>query len=129
MCSNPSEKKAAEALLSSKIPEIATETVSKNNDELLASIKRALLETIVSGTATKKDEIIQYVECFLSNKTQSKSPDSYEKYLKWLHLNQFIDIVKLKEENSEILNECYKPTQLGYAVVGSAMVSSIFFFF
>ena len=123
MCSNPNEKKAAETLLNSKMPEVTSESMASNGDELMASIKRALLEVLVSATATKKTEIVQYIECFLSNKTHgAKNSDSCEKYIKWLHSNQFIDIVKIKD--SESLVECYKPTQLGYAVVGSAMVWS-----
>ena len=122
MCSNPAEKKAAEILINARMPEIVSESLQTNNDELLPSIKRALLETIVSGTANQKNEVIQYVECFLSNRSQSNNSTSYEKYLKWLNLNKFIDIVKLKEDGQDSLIECYKPTQLGYAVVGSAMV-------
>ena len=120
MCSNIAEKKAAETLINAKIPEI-TSDLFQNIDELLPSIKRALLETIVSGTATQKNEIIQYVECFLSNRSQSKNSTPYDKYLKWLNTNKFIDIVNLKDEDNQTLIECYKPTQLGFAVVGSAM--------
>ena len=124
MCSNQAEKRAAETLINSKIPEVTSDCLlnTNTNEELLPSIKRALLETIVSGTATKKCEIIQYVDCFLSNKSQSSNcAASYEKYLKWLNANKFIDIVKVKEDDGESLSECYKPSQLGYAVVGSAM--------
>jgi len=91
MCSNPAEKKAAEILINARMPEIVSEPLQTNNDELLPSIKRALLETIVSGTANQKHEVIQYVECFLSNRSQSNNSTSYEKYLKWLNLNKFID--------------------------------------
>ena len=123
ICSNPSEKKAGETLINSKMPEISVSAL-KNTEELLPSIKRALLETIVSGVDTKKQEIIDYVECFLSNKLENVSAQSYEKYLKWLNSNQFIDIIQVKEEENgrEQFVECYKPSQLGFAVVGSAMV-------
>lgn len=113
MCANPNEKKIAETLLNSNLPELST-AVNASND-LVSSIKRALLETIVSGIATKKNEIISYVRCFLSYRLEDTN-NSYDKYLKWLNSNQFIDVV-----NPNDSEENYKPTQLGYAVVGSAM--------
>ncbi|CAF0883929.1 unnamed protein product [Brachionus calyciflorus] len=111
MCANLNEKKIAENLLNSEIPELVTSEAQK---ELSSSIKRALLETIVSGVASRKKEIIDYVKCFLSHSLVDDL--GYEKYLKWLNSNQFLDIVS---SNSD--DENYKSTQLGYAVVGSAM--------
>lgn len=113
MCSNLKEKSIGETLLNTKMIHVENNSKSSGND-LVGSIKRALLETIVSGIACKKSEIVDYAKCFLSFKVEETN--STEKYLKWLNLNQFIDIVQ-----SENANETYKPTQLGYAVVGSAM--------
>lgn len=117
LCGNAKEKQIAHTLLNSELKEIEA-VAPKADDELKASIKRALLETIVSGIATQKSDIIQYTSCFLTN---GSSVGLCEKYLKWLEQNEFISIVQMKEENCEKLLECYKPTQLGYAVVASAM--------
>lgn len=113
MCANKNEKNLAEVLINSKQPELG---FSLKENELKASIKRALLETIVSGIAYKKDEVIEYTNCFIKN-----SNESCEQYLKWLETNKFIAIVKTKDETSDSMIECYKATQLGHAVVASAM--------
>ena len=112
MCSNAAEKRIGESLLNSQLPEIHFPSTS-NDSDLLPSLKRALLETIVSGIATKKAEITSYMNCFLKIKS-SEDKNISERYLKWLNVNQFIDFVKEDEES-------YKPSQLGYAVVASAM--------
>lgn len=117
MCSNSNERKIAEHLLNASYSEASSSSVNKppvDSDTLSASIKRALLETIVSGVASNKQEVVNYVGCFIASSTQ---PIEYEKYLKWLNTSQFIDIVH-REESQE---ECYKPTQLAYAVVSSSM--------
>ncbi len=118
MCSNLNEKKIGEALLNSNIMDCVNNTMvnkptTVQSTELCGSVKRALLETIVSGVAVKKTELLQYVNCFISSKTDAID---YEKYIKWLNTNQFVDIIK--DENME---EHFKPTQLGYAVVASSM--------
>lgn len=48
LCSNAKEKTIGEALINSELKEISL-APSKVNDELKVSVKRALLETIVSG--------------------------------------------------------------------------------
>lgn len=117
MCSNANERKIAQTLISaSKLPELTFQPPSSSG-ELSSSIKRALLETIVSGIAASKREIIQYVSCFLSNRVD----DSYENYLKWLNVNQFIDVVKESSTHNDADDTVYKPTQLAYAVVQSSM--------
>jgi DNA polymerase theta len=117
MCSNLNEKKIADTLVNcSKLPELTFN--SSSSTELSSSVKRALLETIVSGIATKRGELCQYVSCFLSTKLD----DTFDKYIKWLNTNQFIDVVKSAETSDEHSAEIgYKPTQLAYAVVQSAM--------
>ena len=47
MCANLAEKKVAETLINSKMPEVNVDSLQNTNEELLPSIKRALLETIV----------------------------------------------------------------------------------
>lgn len=121
MCSNAKEKKIAETLIGcSQVQEANFMPYSwkKSTDDtsLNPSIKRALLETIVSGMASTKCQVIEYLKCFLSSRLENE--DSYEKYLKWLNQNQFLDI---KSVDSETKQEHYKPTQLAYGVVAAAM--------
>ena len=118
LCANAKEKQIGSTLLNSELKEIETTVAANVDDELKSSIKRALLETIVSGIASQKTEIIEYTSCFLNNASDASLS---EKYLKWLGQNEFLSIVQIKEENSEMGLECYKPTQLGYAVVAAAM--------
>jgi len=121
MCANQNEKRFAEILINSQLPEVAF-NLNKSN-ELKPSIKRALLETIVSGIASKKSEIIEYTNCFIINsKEETNKIDSSESYLKWLESNKFIAIVNSRDKDDEnTIVECYKATQLGHAVVASAM--------
>lgn len=124
MCANANEKKIAQMLISSsssKIPEAAIggNLGGQTSNDLNSGVKRALLETIVSGVACSKQEVIDYVSCFLS--TRLENADAYEKYLKWLNQNQFIDVDQSVSCADEINRENYKPTQLGFAVVGAAM--------
>jgi DNA polymerase theta len=118
MCNNQNEKKIGIEILNAEIVQIPQNSNKQlNQDDLIPSIKRSLLEVIVSGIASKREDIINYFDCKLMtyNNDDSKVVN-FEKYLEWLNKNQFIDV--LKNENSQ---ECYKPTQLGYAVVASAM--------
>jgi DNA polymerase theta len=93
MCANQNEKRFAEILINSKLPEV---TFSSNkSSELKPSIKRALLETIVSGMASKKQEIIAYTNCFIMNKNNDDT-NSCDIYLKWLESNKFIAIYTCK---------------------------------
>ncbi len=120
MCSNVKEKQIAEDLINSELKEIVSNEWTLG-DELKSSVKRALLETIVSGIASKLNEILEYTSCFLTNRSE---PGVSEEYLNWLKKNEFISIVEVKKEGDEIdgsLVECCKPTQLGYAVVAAAM--------
>jgi len=115
MCGNAKEKQIAESLINSELKEITASELSAG-DELKSSVKRALLETIVSGIASNRDEIIEYTSCFLTN---TSGPSTSEEYLTWLKKNEFISIAEVKSECG--LVECCKPTQLGYAVVAAAM--------
>ena len=54
MCLNSEEKQHAQTLIKSKLPEVKFRPES---NELQPSIKRALLETIVSGIASTREEI------------------------------------------------------------------------
>lgn len=123
MCSNANERKIAQTLIgTTQMPDMNFSSnfgAQSSNDpaSLNSGVKRALLETIVSGIASSKQDVIDYVSCFLS--TRLENADAYEKYLKWLNQNQFIDVDHSSTDGTP--SEHYKPTQLGYAVVGSAM--------
>jgi hypothetical protein len=150
MCSNPNEKKLAHDLLNANISEVKCSNSPSRNaiiqqtkkaqinsqQTLLPSVKRALLETIVGGIATSRRELIEYASCFLTlnesdltNKCNcNKKTDCFciraqtnkENYLNWLNKNEFVSIVK-KDDSVGYEDVLYKPTQLGYAVVSSAM--------
>ena len=139
MCSNANERRVGERLLAESKsagsghlamppappppPPLPTTNSNNSNDkpgdpggggggggELLASVKRAVLETIVSGLATTRGELIAYFQCFLSSNSSSAIDPS--KYLKWLAEHKLVVIVD---------GASYKPTQLGYAVCAAAM--------
>lgn len=103
MCLNSEEKQHAQTLIKSKLPEVKFRPES---NELQPSIKRALLETIVSGIASTREEIIEYTDCFIRNKKRNEN-ESNESYLKWLETNKFISIVEKKDQDGKI-TECYK---------------------
>ena len=104
MCLNAEEKQHAQTLMKSKLPEVKLK--AEDTESLKPSIKRALLETIVSGIASKKDEVIEYTNCFIRIENGAEN-NSNEKYLKWLESNKFISIVETKDQDGKT-TECYK---------------------
>ena len=116
MCANLNEKRIGESLVNSELKEIQINASLGASGELVPSIKRALLETIVSGMALTKNQLIEYTNCFL-NSSGSDSAMSVN-YVNWLCKNEFISIIDSGDESE---SASFKPTQLGYAVVAAAM--------
>jgi DNA polymerase theta len=134
MCANASEKKAAETLLRSQMPDLFAAAKSTSvagtgeQQPLLASIKRALLESIVSGVASKHSDIVAYKNCFCkinhckNLNANGDEDEDIEAYLQWLNKNEFISIVKNDGAyGDQTCQTVYKPTQLAFACVASAM--------
>ena len=74
---------------------------------------------LIKGVATTKKELIDYTKCFLNNGITYDG--MAECYLDWLRKNEFVSFIDLKDDDSDQLEKMLKPTQLGYAVVASAM--------
>ena len=64
MCANASERRIGEALIDSHVPAmtfVSAAAPSTSVDQHLSSaVKRALLETIVAGVASKRQDIVDY---------------------------------------------------------------------
>ena len=103
MCLNSEEKQHAQTLINSNLPELKLKSESI---QLQSSIKRALLEAIVSGIVSTKDEVIEYTNCFIIT-VKGNGNESNEKYLKWLESNKFISIIETKDQDGKI-TEGYK---------------------
>lgn len=74
---------------------------------------------ILKGVATSKKEIIDYIKCFLNNSINNEC--MADSYLEWLKTNEFISMFASKDDESQTVEHVFKATQLGYAVVASAM--------
>lgn len=122
MCNNSSEKRQGEELVKSTLPPIKSCLLSSTGN-LSLSIKRAVLEIIVSGIAREINDVRLYTSCTLlcvsSNEQNQIIDATIEQSIKWLLENELIAKVSIKEE--EIDKEIFKATPFGSAVLNSAM--------
>jgi hypothetical protein len=124
MCNNPNEKRVGEELLKSQLTPI--KSCLSVNMALSGSIKRAILEIVVSGVAQETNDLIKYASCTLlvqQEAQESSKPeqnDFIKQCLDWLIKNNFIANVQIKIQDSES-KQIYKATSLGNAVLASAM--------
>ncbi|KAK7072181.1 hypothetical protein SK128_021895, partial [Halocaridina rubra] len=115
------EKSKAESLVTSTLPSI-TSCLQQDNS-LTSSMKRAILEVIVSGIAATQQDVIRYSSCTLlaasinkeTRLSQTETPNSILSCVQFLEENEFI---RLQDTDNGVK---YMGTQLGYAVLASGL--------
>ncbi|KAL5009648.1 hypothetical protein ScPMuIL_011953 [Solemya velum] len=118
----PNERSKAVTLVTASLPPVKS-CLIKQDEGLSSSVKRAILEIVVSGLATSVEDVIAYVSCTMlaaSAATDSKKTAALiQTCLQFLQDNEFVTVPTTKpgEETTARLT----PTQLGAAVLASAL--------
>nr|XP_053647287.1 DNA polymerase theta-like [Cherax quadricarinatus] len=115
------ERSKAQVLMSSTLPPITS--CLQHDASLTSSMKRAILEVIVSGVATTPDEVDSYCSCTLlaaslragDEDSKPNSQNSVVSCIAFLEENEFI---RLQEVEGTVR---YIGTQLGCAVLASGL--------
>ncbi|XP_076467231.1 DNA polymerase theta-like [Babylonia areolata] len=120
------EKKTAQRLLRSELPPVASclQVSAGDGCQLSRSMKRAVLEVVVSGVASTPEDVACYVECTLLSASLPSGDSSTRELvtacLSFLEDNEFVTLHTARDsEGSEVRK--YQPTQLGSAVLASSM--------
>ncbi|KAL8575274.1 hypothetical protein ACOMHN_001819 [Nucella lapillus] len=123
------EKRMAQGLLRSDLPPV-TSCLHNAADgaHLSRSMKRAILEVVVSGVASTPADVARYVACTLLSASLPLRDDDNNNStaqlitacLAFLEDNEFVTLHAAKDsEGGEVTQ--YQPTQLGSAVLASSM--------
>ncbi|CAE1304794.1 POLQ [Acanthosepion pharaonis] len=126
------EKQQANALLKSSLPAVVSTLLRHPQDHLSTSMKRAILEIIVSGAARKPSDVYLYTKCTLlsacleeekeAGKAVTHDVDPVQECIQFLEENEFITLKKVPNaDNEQELEFCFFPTQLGSAVLSSGL--------
>ncbi|XP_023930117.1 DNA polymerase theta [Lingula anatina] len=121
------ERSKATSLLSSQLKPVKS-CLARKGESLKSSMKRAVLEVVVSGVASTPEEVARYSECTMlaaSMTADSENPTEpsecpTQACIKWLMDNEFIQLRKTSTEGRSDVEKFY-PTQLGSAVLASAL--------
>ncbi len=131
ICKEAEKQKVATLVQGQPEPVKSCLTVSGSEGKLASSMKRAILEVIVSGAATTKADVATYASCtlFASQMAQtdghnSGQEDTIAQYIKFLEKNEFISLQYVVGSTSNKETEKsvrYVATQLGLACLSSSL--------
>ncbi|CAL1548393.1 unnamed protein product, partial [Lymnaea stagnalis] len=117
------EKAKAKNLLKSELPAVESCLQFNVKEGLSSSLKRAVLEIVVSGVAPKVEDVVTYIDCTLlsvsleGNGLGQVKTALVESCIKYLQENEFVTVqVSQKEETNK-----FYPTQLGAAILASSL--------
>uniref|UniRef100_A0A8C3LRA0 DNA polymerase theta n=1 Tax=Chrysolophus pictus TaxID=9089 RepID=A0A8C3LRA0_CHRPC len=122
----PSERSKGTALLQGSLKPVCSCLLRREGEGVASSMKRAILEIIVSGVASTPDDVQTYASCTLlasslkENKQENeKEQDKVQKgpieaCIAWLLENEFIQIL-------ECSTKIFHPTHLGSATLSSSL--------
>ncbi|KAL3883562.1 hypothetical protein ACJMK2_029814 [Sinanodonta woodiana] len=120
----PNEKSKAVTLMKSSLPPVNSTLMKQYGEELSSSIKRAVLEVVVSGVASTIQDVADYVSCTLLAvslpKDGTKTDELIEACVSFLQENEFVTLRKITNGDG-LVSEKFFPTQLGSAVLASAL--------
>ncbi|XP_048797373.1 DNA polymerase theta [Lagopus muta] len=125
----PSERSKGTALLQGSLKPVCSCLLRREGEGVASSMKRAILEIIVSGVASTPDDVQTYASCTLlasslkENKQENeKEQDKVQKgpieaCIAWLLENEFIQILECNDKKAKI----FHPTHLGSATLSSSL--------
>ncbi|XP_053395972.1 DNA polymerase theta-like [Mercenaria mercenaria] len=120
----PSERPKAEKLVKGALPAVQSTLVRSEGEPLSSSMKRAILEVVVSGVAMSPAEVSCYASCTLLaaslTKEEDQTKDLIQQCVQFLQENEFVCTQKIKGPEG-VESERFVPTQLGAAVLASSI--------
>ncbi|XP_071114847.1 DNA polymerase theta-like [Haliotis cracherodii] len=117
----PSEKSRAMDLMKSELPPVKSCLIREGREELSSSMKRAILEIVVSGVATAPRDVAAYASCTMLAATCEEQDNNQliDTCIAFLRENEFVTLKTSK--NNGNTSERFYPTQLGSAVLASSL--------
>ncbi|KAK3585671.1 hypothetical protein CHS0354_020237 [Potamilus streckersoni] len=120
----PNEKSKAVTIMKSTLPPVHSTLMNHQGEQLSSSMKRAILEVVVSGVALTIQDVADYVSCTLLAvslpKDGTKTDEFIEACISFLQENEFVTVQKITNNDGSV-GERFVPTQLGSAVLASAL--------
>ncbi|RUS83890.1 hypothetical protein EGW08_008371 [Elysia chlorotica] len=123
----PQEKSKGKTLLQAELPSVESCLHFDPDEGLSRSLKRAVLEVVVSGVAPSPEDVMTYVNCtLLSASMNSESAQGnnssvlIESCIQFLQDNEFVTIQKSTNEDGEEVSR-FHPTLLGSAILASSL--------
>ncbi|XP_033740640.1 LOW QUALITY PROTEIN: DNA polymerase theta-like [Pecten maximus] len=114
------ERSKAMTLVRSALPPVQS-CLLKNQGQLSSSLKRAILEIVVSGVATCPNDVVTYISCTMLAASlpsdDQQAATIIQDCITFLQENEFVTLQK----SAETEEERFRPSQLGSAVLASSM--------
>ncbi|OXB76233.1 UNVERIFIED_CONTAM: hypothetical protein H355_014641 [Colinus virginianus] len=126
----PSERSKGTALLQGSLKPVCSCLLRRQGEGVSSSMKRAILEIIVSGVASTPDDVQTYASCTLlaSSLKDNKREDEKEQdkvqtgpieaCIAWLLENEFIQVLECANDRKA---KIFHPTHLGSATLSSSL--------
>lgn len=126
----PSERSKGAALLQGSLKPVCSCLLRKEGEGVASSMKRAILEIIVSGVANTPDDVQTYASCTLlasslkDNKRENEKEQDkvqtgpIEACIAWLLENEFIQVLERADDKKA---KIFHPTHLGSATLSSSL--------
>ncbi|XP_052808033.1 DNA polymerase theta-like [Mya arenaria] len=119
----PSERSKAEQLVGGALPPVHSTLIRDKGESLSSSLKRAILEVVVSGVASCPRDVEVYASCTLlaaSLHGETDPCNAIQECIDFLLQNEFITVQNVTDIHG-VSGERYVPTQLGAAVLSSSI--------
>ncbi|XP_077977729.1 DNA polymerase theta-like [Glandiceps talaboti] len=121
-----SEKSKGTTLLRSQLPSVQSCLIKQKGEGTTSSMKRAILEVIVSGVASTPDEVTRYAGSTLlaasldtqSDQSNDNTQQSIQCCVRFLEDNEFIRLERINNGDSV---QKYHASQLGSATLSSSL--------
>ncbi|CAG5132586.1 unnamed protein product [Candidula unifasciata] len=122
----PTEKNMGKKLMESSLPSVKSCLHFDTKEGLTGSLKRAILEVVVSGVAPTPGDVITYINCTLLSASLSEDTQRnlktalVDSCIQFLQDNEFVTVnITYNEDGTEIRK--FYPTQLGSAILASSL--------
>ncbi|BFZ09845.1 hypothetical protein BsWGS_12884 [Bradybaena similaris] len=122
----PVEKNVGKKLMESSLPPVKSCLHFNTDVGLTGSLKRAILEVVVSGVAPTPEDVTTYINCTLLSASLSEDTQNNVKTalvdscIQFLQDNEFVAVNVTHNEDGTDTRKFY-PTQLGSAILASSL--------